>query len=134
MDFKVWPALLAFSLLLGCGDGPTGINTSDDPLNPASLTEEPSQTIVLTPRFPVVHAGDTIQFALCWVLPEGGTWPMENPGNVTWKSDNPDLATVDADGMVQTHADGLVTITATRRLVIGSWVYEDHASTRIRIK
>ncbi len=83
----------------------------------------------IQPQLLQLVEGQTKRLSIKWT-----PWNAE-PADVTWASENEDLATVDEYGFVTAHAEGTATITASAYMMLeghwdvidGSWIWVDPA-------
>ena len=83
----------------------------------------------IQPQLLQLVEGQTKRLTIKWT-----PWNAE-PADVTWASENPDLATVDEYGFVTAHAEGTATITASADMMLeghwdvidGEWIWVDPA-------
>lgn len=92
-----------------CSDDPVAAPTPPAALRPATLTVSPAQEHI-TP-------GDTVRLLATVFNVAGDTMPTTG---VSWSSSNPEIATVDANGLVTGLGQGDVEITATDSGLQGS--------------
>ena len=130
------PAILAL-LLLGCENEPLGIEDGAQ----APVLVEPSlgfREVTLDPFHPVVEAGGAIRLTACWKS-QGSDYvfPVTSPWNVTWVSENPEVAEVREDGSVRARSRGLATIRVTVTYTTGGqWgrTYTYSGSTPVGVR
>lgn len=107
------------NLYVGTGTGKTTISLGDTTkVTPAHLYEEgdaiPATAVTVTPATATVRPGLTQQLSAALT-------PSDSTDEVVWASDNKQVATVDAKGLVTAVSNGTATITATARVgVFGS--------------
>lgn len=107
------------NLYVGTGTGKTTISLGDTTkVTPAHLYEEgdaiPATAVTVTPATATVRPGLTQQLSAALT-------PSDSTDEVVWASDNKQVATVDAKGLVTAVGTGTATITATARVgVFGS--------------
>lgn len=65
--------------------------------------------------YPALHVGETLQLTICQ-LPAGYHYTKDN---VTWTSENEDVATISEDGLVTAIGEGYATIRASVPIVTG---------------
>ena len=100
---------------------PSAAVPSDPVVEPTPITSQPPIPVVTSPvaeltaptsfklnrkDFTLDHAGETFQMKITYT-------PENARGDVTWKSSNPNVASVSWDGKVTAVSKGTVTITAT---------------------
>lgn len=89
------------SVTVSCGD----INATCN-INVAEETDGPvADKVTVTPETASVEVGETVQL-------EASVEPADTGFEITWTSDNPDVASVDENGLVTGIANGYATISA----------------------
>jgi len=115
---------LLFLSLWACEPDPLGIDDGADP--PAQQPTTVNLELTFDPFHPSLDAGSTIQLTACWKTPDGGAgWPIGAPYEITWTSEDPEIAVVTEEGEVEGIAPGMTVIhaTATRTYTAGVWIW-----------
>jgi hypothetical protein len=108
--------LVLFLILAGCGGGAntdSGGSSTDRGGSTAQLV-----SISVTPANPSIPMGVTEQFAASGTYSDGTTHDMTM--QVTWRSSNTSVATVNSSGLATAVAAGTATITGTSGSISGS--------------
>ena len=110
-------AVIAGSLMLGCGGSSTTQNSS--PTNPPSPPPSASLTsISITPAITSLNVGATQQLTATGKYSDGSSKDLTS--TVTWSSSSANLATVSSGGLVTGMTSGNVTITAANKAISSS--------------
>jgi len=118
--FGVWLPLVAIGLIAACsGTGST------------NTTARTLRSISLTPTSMSVAAGVTEQLAATAVYSDGSKQDVSS--NVTWKSSNIQVATINASGLASSLTAGATIITATLSGISGSATLTVTAATLVSI-
>ena len=97
-----------FLLVAACGDSKTSTPTQPTASTPTPVTVS---TVAVSGTNAFTEKGTTAQFTAMATLSNGTT--EDRTSTATWQSDNTDVATVSAQGMVTAVATGDATISAT---------------------
>lgn len=109
-------------LLVGCNNGDDGLLDIPD-------TEHFATALVVSPKDTDIPIGFPQQLEADAVLDDGRVVRVTTHEALTWSSSNPDIATVDAKGMVTGRKSGRVVITAKGNNANGSVVSDSSEMT-----
>ncbi|TET12955.1 MAG: tandem-95 repeat protein, partial [Dehalococcoidia bacterium] len=102
-------------LATGVAEGTTGITATLDGVtsNEAALsvTAPAVVSVEVAPESGTIGVGDTVQFTATATYSDGTT--VDITGQATWNSSDPDVATINAEGLATGEGEGTVEITVT---------------------
>lgn len=96
--------LACLILLIGCGGDPAPFTDT------VTLTKLNLQALKIEPEQAILNAHETLQLHALGIQAEGHHTNLDQA--VNWHSSHPDIASVDANGLVSTHQDGATQVTA----------------------
>jgi hypothetical protein len=100
--------LLAFTVLSGCGN-------SEDADKIRAIVDINTRNVTgidVTSENTVIETGATEQFTASGIVDEGNQPAIDATNNVNWVSSDPAIASINQAGLLSSHSDGMVTITA----------------------